>query len=82
MAQLISVIVTTCSFVRLLRADVQRKIRVFATALLHLWHLESNRGLLSQNERRLYDIIGSDENRAQRGLHWMQAAAGIAMTAG
>jgi glycosyltransferase involved in cell wall biosynthesis len=64
--------------VRLLRAGVRRKDGVFATGVLHLWHPEAERDRLVENERKLSDIIASDEIRAQRGLSAMRAAAGLA----
>jgi glycosyltransferase involved in cell wall biosynthesis len=66
--------------VRLLRAGVRRKDGVFATGVLHLWHPEADRRRLDVNERKLSDIIASDDIRAQRGLSALQAAA--AVTAG
>jgi glycosyltransferase involved in cell wall biosynthesis len=68
--------------VRLLRAGVKRKDGVFATGVLHLWHPEADRGRLPENERKLSDIIASDEIRAQRGLSALQTAAAAAVTAG
>ena len=58
--------------VRLLRAGVRRKDGVFATGVLHLWHPEAERDRLAENERKLSDIIASDEIRAQRGLSAMR----------
>jgi glycosyltransferase involved in cell wall biosynthesis len=66
--------------VRLLRAGVRRKDGVFATGVLHLWHPEAERDRLAENERKLSDIIASDEIRAHRGLSAIKAAA--AVTAG
>jgi glycosyltransferase involved in cell wall biosynthesis len=66
--------------VRLLRAGVRRKDGVFATGVLHLWHPEADRRRLVENERKLSDIIASDEIRAQRGLSALKAAP--AATAG
>jgi len=63
--------------VRLLRAGVRRKDGVFATGVLHLWHPEAERDRLAENERKLSDIIASDEIRAQRGLSAIQAAAAV-----
>jgi glycosyltransferase involved in cell wall biosynthesis len=68
--------------VRLLRAGVRRKDGVLATGVLHLWHPEADRGQLPENERKLSDIIASDEIRAQRGLSALQTAAAAAVTAG
>ena len=61
--------------VRLLHAGVRRKDGVFATGVLHLWHAEADRSLLSANERKLSDIVSSDRVRAQRGLSAMRPAA-------
>ncbi len=66
--------------VRLLRAGLRRKDGVFATGVLHLWHPEADRHRLAENERKLSNIIASDEIRAQRGLSALKAAA--AVTAG
>ncbi len=63
--------------VRLLRAGVRRKDGVFATGVLHLWHAEADRHRLPQNERRLSDMIASDEIRAQRGLSSLQPTAAV-----
>jgi glycosyltransferase involved in cell wall biosynthesis len=68
--------------VRLLRAGVRRKDGVFATGVLHLWHAEADRERLAENERKLSDIIASDDIRARRGLSALQAAAATAVTAG
>ena len=45
---------------------------------MHLWHPEADRDRLAENERKLSDIIASDEIRAQRGLSALQAAAAAA----
>ena len=68
--------------VRLLRAGVRRKDGVFATGVLHLWHPQADRGSLPRNERKLSDIIASDEIRAQRGLSALQPKAAAAAGAG
>ena len=67
--------------VRLLRAGVRRKDGVFATGVLHLWHPEADRGRLAANERKLSDIIASDEIRAQRGLSALAGATSVFETA-
>ena len=54
--------------VRLLHAGVRRKDGAFATGVLHLWHAEAERGRLAENERKLSDIIASDDIRARHGL--------------
>jgi glycosyltransferase involved in cell wall biosynthesis len=61
--------------VRLLRAGVKRKDGVFATGVLHLWHVEADRSRLPENERRLSGTVAGDATRAQRGLSTMQGAA-------
>jgi glycosyltransferase involved in cell wall biosynthesis len=68
--------------VRLLHAGLRRKDGVFATGVLHLWHAEADRSLLSANERKLSDIVSSDSIRAQRGLSSMRLAAAAARAAG
>jgi hypothetical protein len=47
---------------------VKRKDGNFATGVIHLWHKEADRGLLSANEDRLATVIGGDGVRARRGL--------------
>jgi len=69
-------------FVRLLHAGVRRKDGVFATGVLHLWHTEADRSRLAENERRLSDIIASDNIRARRGLSALRAAAASPAAAG
>jgi glycosyltransferase involved in cell wall biosynthesis len=54
--------------VRLLHAGVRRKDGTFATGVIHLWHAESDRSLLPENERKLSEIIASDRVLAHRGL--------------
>jgi glycosyltransferase involved in cell wall biosynthesis len=68
--------------VRLLRAAVKRKDGAFATGVLHLWHAQADRARLPENERKLSDIIASDEIRAQRGLSSLQDPAAAAASAG
>lgn len=60
--------------VRLLHAGVRRKDGAFATGVIHLWHKEADRARLSANERKLSDIISSDDVRAKRGLSAMRPA--------
>ena len=50
--------------VRLMHAGVRRKDGMFATGVLHLWHA-GRPSPLAQNERKLSDIIASDDVRAQ-----------------
>lgn len=54
--------------VRLMRLGVRRKDGRFATAVLHLWHLESDRSRLPQNDRLLADAIRVQRIRAKIGL--------------
>ena len=61
--------------VRLIRAGARRKDGMFATGVLHLWHAPADRGRLADNERKLFDIIASDNIRAGRGLSAIRAAA-------
>jgi glycosyltransferase involved in cell wall biosynthesis len=60
--------------VRLLHAGVRRKDGIFATGVLHLWHPEADRSQLSENERKLVEIVAGDRIRAQRGLSSLRAA--------
>jgi glycosyltransferase involved in cell wall biosynthesis len=62
--------------IRLIRSSVWRKDGGFATAVLHLWHAESDRTPLANNELRLAELIASDRTRAQRGLSAL--AGGVA----
>ncbi len=54
--------------VRLLNLGVRRKVGVFATGVLHLWHRESDRGREGENWARLQRRIASGERRAVLGL--------------
>jgi glycosyltransferase involved in cell wall biosynthesis len=54
--------------VRLLRAGVRRKDGSFGTGVLHLWHAEAARAHVTENERKLDDILGADRVRAAQGL--------------
>jgi glycosyltransferase involved in cell wall biosynthesis len=54
--------------IRLLHSGVRRKDGNFATGVLHLWHPESDRSLLPDNQRRLDAIERSDRRRAAEGL--------------
>jgi glycosyltransferase involved in cell wall biosynthesis len=55
-------------FVRLIRSGVRRKDGRFATGVLHLWHPESERSRLSDNQGRLDLILHSNRLRALHGL--------------
>ncbi len=61
--------------VRLLHAGVHRKDGNFATGVLHLWHPEADRSMLSANEVKLHAIVAGDRVRAQRGLSALQTVA-------
>lgn len=54
--------------VRLFHAGVRRKDGRFATGVLHLWHPEAARSGLSENERRLREVLASDRIWPERGL--------------
>ncbi len=60
---------------RLLHAGVRRKDGVFATGVIHLWHPEADRGLLSANEGKLSGLVAGDRVRATRGLSTLRAEA-------
>jgi glycosyltransferase involved in cell wall biosynthesis len=61
--------------VRLLRAGVCRKDGVFATGVLHLWHMEADRSRLSENERKLSTVFVSGDVRARQGLSSLQSSS-------
>lgn len=54
--------------VRLIRAGVCRKDGRCATAVLHLWHRESDRSHLPENEQRLAAILADQRVRAEIGV--------------
>jgi len=54
--------------IRLLRAGIRRKDGNFAVGVLHLWHPESDRSLLPDNQRRLDAIATADRVRSIVGL--------------
>ena len=60
--------------VRLLHAGVRRKDGVFATGVLHLWHVEATRDRLTENERKLSDSLAGDRAQARRGLSALASA--------
>ena len=59
--------------VRLLRAGVRRKDGAFATGVLHLWHAEADRSQLSENQRRLDQVVAGERVRAERGMSVLAA---------
>ncbi|HUF79502.1 MAG TPA: glycosyltransferase family 2 protein [Burkholderiales bacterium] len=54
--------------VRLLHAGLRRKDGQFATGVLHLWHRDSDRSRLPDNEEKLAQVLKSDRVRAERGM--------------
>jgi hypothetical protein len=52
---------------------VRRKDGRFATGVLHLWHPESERSRLSDNQAKLDLILHSDRLRAMHGLSVLEA---------
>ncbi len=54
--------------VRLLHAGTRRKDGVFATGVLHLWHPAADRSWLSDNDRKLDEVLTGDRVRARRGM--------------
>lgn len=54
--------------IRMLRAGVRHKSARFAAPVFHLWHKEHDRARLSENQRRLDEILGSQRIEALAGL--------------
>jgi len=54
--------------IRLLHADVRHKSARFAAPVFHLWHRESDRGRLAENQRLLDDLMASRRTRAPLGV--------------
>jgi len=54
--------------IRLLHAGVLRKSVRFAAPVFHLWHKENDRTRLSDNRRRLQEVLHSNRTRAVVGL--------------
>jgi glycosyltransferase involved in cell wall biosynthesis len=67
--------------VRLLHAGVKRKDGVFATGVLHLWHPAADRGLLSDNDKKLDEARSGNRVTALRGLSAMSAASTVEVPA-
>ena len=67
--------------VRLLHSGVRRKDGMFATGVLHLWHAEASRSQLSENERKLAEVLSGNRVRAERGLSSLQGASTTTMAA-
>ncbi|MFA6013849.1 MAG: glycosyltransferase family 2 protein [Gallionellaceae bacterium] len=54
--------------VRLLRAGVHHKSGRFAAPVLHLWHKESDRSKLEENQRRLQQVLSATHIIAIKGV--------------
>jgi glycosyltransferase involved in cell wall biosynthesis len=54
--------------IRLLHAGIRNKSARFATPVFHLWHRESERARLPENQRLLDDLIASPRTRAALGV--------------
>jgi glycosyltransferase involved in cell wall biosynthesis len=61
--------------IRLTHAGVRRKDGNFATGVIHLWHPESDRSYLPENQRRLDEVERADRVRAIRGLSRLASAS-------
>ena len=59
--------------IRLLHAGLRRKDGNFATGVLHLWHPESDRSCLPENQCRLDEVERSDRFRAIAGMSGLGA---------
>ena len=55
--------------IRLLHAGVRHKNARFGAPVFHLWHPENDRTQLSENQRRLNEIISSDRVSAVVGIN-------------
>jgi glycosyltransferase involved in cell wall biosynthesis len=63
--------------IRLMRIGTRRKDGRFATAVLHLWHPESDRSRLLENERMLDAVIRGQRIKATAGLSALNVRSGI-----
>jgi glycosyltransferase involved in cell wall biosynthesis len=54
--------------IRLLHAGVKHKSARFAAPVFHLWHKETDRASLAENQRRLDALLASTRVRAEEGL--------------
>lgn len=54
--------------VRLLRANRKRKSGKFATGVIHLWHKEQSRSMLTENACRLAETLQNNETKAKKGF--------------
>jgi glycosyltransferase involved in cell wall biosynthesis len=60
-------------FARLIGSGVRRKDGRFATGVLHLWHPESERTRLSENQAKLDLVLRGHHSRALQGLSALDA---------
>jgi glycosyltransferase involved in cell wall biosynthesis len=65
-------------FIRLIRSGIRRKDGRFATGVLHLWHPESERTQLAQNEAKLDLLLRGARVRASHGLSALSTGVEIA----
>src|SRR5262249_992517 len=63
--------------IRLIRAGVRRKDGRFATGVLHLWHPQSDRSRLPDNERMLVELMRGNRVKALSGLSALAAAPAV-----
>lgn len=63
-------------YVRLIRSGVRRKDGRWATGVLHLWHPEADRARLSENDRRLDEILAGDRTKSTKGLSALSSDPG------
>jgi glycosyltransferase involved in cell wall biosynthesis len=54
--------------IRLMRAGIRRKDGRYAAGVLHLWHPESDRSRLAENDRMLAELMRGDRLEALAGL--------------
>ena len=59
--------------IRLIRSGTRRKDGRFATGVLHLWHPDSDRSRLADNDRMLDEVIRGDRIKAIAGLSALAA---------
>jgi glycosyltransferase involved in cell wall biosynthesis len=55
--------------IRMINAGIKHKSARFATPLFHLWHRESDRSQLPENQQRLDALLASPRTEATRGLN-------------
>ena len=62
--------------IRLYRAGVRQKTARFAAPVFHLWHRESDRSRLPENQKRFEELLRSDRVRAAQGIdRYLSASA-------